>query len=50
LVEPGTQLTLRTFHTGGAALNIAAENTLETKYEGVVSLDSMRTVIKESYR
>ena len=45
--EPGTQLTLRTFHTGGAALNIAAENTLETKYEGVVSLDSMRTVIKE---
>ena len=45
--EPGTQLTLRTFHTGGAALNIAAENTLETKYEGVVSIDSMRTVIKE---
>ena len=45
--EPGTQLTLRTFHTGGAAMNIAAENTLETKYEGVVSFDSMRTVKKE---
>jgi len=45
--EPGTQLTLRTFHTGGAAMNIAAENTLETKYEGVASFDSMRTVKKE---
>jgi DNA-directed RNA polymerase subunit beta' len=45
--EPGTQLTLRTFHTGGAAMNIAAENTLETKYEGLVSFDSMRTVKKE---
>ncbi len=45
--EPGTQLTLRTFHTGGAALNIAAENTLETKYEGVVNFDGMRTVIKQ---
>jgi len=45
--EPGTQLTLRTFHTGGAAMNIAAENTLETKYEGVINFDSMRTVTKE---
>jgi DNA-directed RNA polymerase subunit beta' len=45
--EPGTQLTLRTFHTGGAAMNIAAENTLETKYEGVINFDSMRTVSKE---
>ncbi|MBL7812965.1 MAG: DNA-directed RNA polymerase subunit beta' [Bacteroidetes bacterium] len=46
--EPGTQLTLRTFHTGGAALNIQAENSLETKYEGVVSFDTMRTVTKET--
>jgi DNA-directed RNA polymerase subunit beta' len=45
--EPGTQLTLRTFHTGGTALNIAAENTLETKYDGVVSFDGIRTVTKE---
>ena len=45
--EPGTQLTLRTFHTGGAAMNIAAENTLETKYEGLINFDSMRTVTKE---
>jgi DNA-directed RNA polymerase subunit beta' len=45
--EPGTQLTLRTFHTGGTAMNLAAENSLETKYEGAVSFDSMRTVKKE---
>ncbi len=45
--EPGTQLTLRTFHTGGAAMNIAAENTLETKYDGVINFDSMRTINKE---
>jgi len=45
--EPGTQLTLRTFHTGGTAMNLAAENSLETKYDGVVSFDSMRTVKKE---
>ncbi|MDA1182415.1 MAG: DNA-directed RNA polymerase subunit beta', partial [Bacteroidetes bacterium] len=44
--EPGTQLTLRTFHTGGAAMNIAADNTLVTKYEGSVSFDGMRTVTK----
>jgi DNA-directed RNA polymerase subunit beta' len=46
--EPGTQLTLRTFHTGGAALNIAAENTMDTKYEGIVSFDGMRTVTRTS--
>ena len=46
--EPGTQLTLRTFHTGGAALNIAAENTMDTKYEGIVSFDGMRTVTRIS--
>lgn len=45
--EPGTQLTLRTFHTGGTAMNLAAENSLETKYEGVINFDSMRTVTKE---
>ncbi len=45
--EPGTQLTLRTFHTGGTAMNIAADNSLETKYDGVISFDSMRTVKKE---
>ena len=46
--EPGTQLTLRTVHTGGAALNIAAENTMDTKYEGIVSFDGMRTVTRTS--
>jgi len=46
--EPGTQLTLRTFHTGGAAMNIAADNSLENKYDGIISFDSMRTVRKET--
>ena len=45
--EPGTQLTLRTFHTGGTATNIAAENTLETKYEGIISFDNLKTITKE---
>ena len=45
--EPGTQLTLRTFHTGGTALNIAAENTMDTKYDGVVNFDGMRTVSRD---
>ncbi len=33
--EPGTQLTLRTFHVGGIASNIATENRIITKYDGV---------------
>ena len=45
--EPGTQLTLRTFHTGGVAMNIAAENTLETKYEGIVAFENLKTIKKE---
>ncbi len=45
--EPGTQLTLRTFHTGGAAMNIAAENTMETKYEGVIAFDNLKTIKRE---
>src|SRR4029077_4785733 len=34
--EPGTQLTLRTFHTGGAASGIASESELRAKSDGVV--------------
>ena len=43
--EPGTQLTLRTFHVGGTASHAAAENTLEVKFEGVVEFDSVRTTM-----
>ncbi|MDD3789075.1 MAG: DNA-directed RNA polymerase subunit beta', partial [Petrimonas sp.] len=42
--EPGTQLTLRTFHVGGIASNIAAENSITTKYDGVLEFDELRVV------
>ncbi|MDR0428283.1 MAG: DNA-directed RNA polymerase subunit beta', partial [Dysgonamonadaceae bacterium] len=42
--EPGTQLTLRTFHVGGIASNIATENSLISKYEGILEIDELRTV------
>lgn len=42
--EPGTQLTLRTFHVGGIASNIAAENNITTKYDGILEIDDLRTV------
>ena len=42
--EPGTQLTLRTFHTGGAASTIATESKIVTKFDGVVEFDSVRTI------
>ena len=45
--EPGTQLTLRTFHVGGTASNIAAESTIMAKYEGTIEFENVRTVEKE---
>ena len=42
--EPGTQLTLRTFHVGGTASKISDENQIRTKHEGVVEIDELRTV------
>jgi len=45
--EPGTQLTLRTFHAGGAASVVMAENTLRAKYEGIVEIDDIKTVETE---
>jgi len=42
--EPGTQLTLRTFHVGGVAGSAAVESTLAAKFEGVVQFDGLRTV------
>ncbi len=42
--EPGTQLTLRTFHVGGIASNIATENNVTSKYDGVLEIDELRTV------
>ncbi|PZX18138.1 DNA-directed RNA polymerase subunit beta' [Breznakibacter xylanolyticus] len=42
--EPGTQLTLRTFHVGGTASNITSENSIITKYDGIVEIEELRTV------
>jgi len=42
--EPGTQLTLRTFHVGGTASNIAVSSKLEAKYDGILSIDELRTI------
>ncbi|MDE7392971.1 MAG: DNA-directed RNA polymerase subunit beta', partial [Muribaculaceae bacterium] len=42
--EPGTQLTLRTFHVGGVASNIAAVSTITSRYPGKLEIDELRTV------
>ena len=42
--EPGTQLTMRTFHIGGAASRSAAVNNIEIKSNGVVKLNNIKTV------
>ncbi len=46
--EPGTQLTLRTFHVGGIAGNISEANKLEGKFDGVAEIEDLRTVIGEN--
>jgi DNA-directed RNA polymerase subunit beta' len=42
--EPGTQLTLRTFHVGGVASKGASESRHEAKFGGVIELEEMRTI------
>jgi DNA-directed RNA polymerase subunit beta' len=42
--EPGTQLTLRTFHVGGIAGNVSEENKLIAKFDGKVELEDLKTV------
>jgi len=46
--EPGTQLTLRTFHVGGTASNIAAESSVIAKYNGRIEIEELRTVEKDN--
>jgi DNA-directed RNA polymerase subunit beta' len=45
--EPGTQLTLRTFHIGGTASRISAESTMNAKFGGVIRFENLRTVTLE---
>ena len=42
--EPGTQLTLRTFHVGGIAGNISEENELIAKFDGVTEIEDLKVV------
>ncbi|WP_335966171.1 DNA-directed RNA polymerase subunit beta' [Galbibacter sp. PAP.153] len=42
--EPGTQLTLRTFHVGGIAGNISEENKIITKFKSKIEIEDLKTV------
>jgi DNA-directed RNA polymerase subunit beta' len=42
--EPGTQLTLRTFHVGGTAMSITTESRIVAKYNGIAEVDELRVV------
>ena len=46
--EPGTQLTLRTFHSGGIAGNIVTENTYALPRAGRVEIDELRTIVTDN--
>lgn len=45
--EPGTQLTLRTFHVGGVAGSASVESSLVAKFDGTLQFDGLRTVSTE---
>ncbi|WP_185878314.1 DNA-directed RNA polymerase subunit beta' [Blattabacterium cuenoti] len=42
--EPGTQLTLRTFHVGGTAGNITESSQIRAKYDGIIELEDLKIV------
>ena len=42
--EPGTQLTLRTFHVGGVAGGVATDNSIVSKYDGKLEIEDLRVV------
>ncbi|MEP7377708.1 MAG: DNA-directed RNA polymerase subunit beta' [Chitinophagaceae bacterium] len=46
--EPGTQLTLRTFHVGGVAGSASVESTLLAKFDGTIQFDGLRSVMTEN--
>jgi len=48
--EPGTQLTMRTFHIGGAASSSASVNSIEIKNNGVIRFHNVKTVKNSSKR
>src|SRR5882724_4154993 len=42
--EPGTQLTMRTFHTGGTALNVFKQPQIKSKHDGTIKYNELRVV------
>ena len=46
--EPGTQLTLRTFHVGGVAGGVAADNSIVARYDGRVEIDDLKVIKKQN--
>ncbi|MCU0424518.1 MAG: DNA-directed RNA polymerase subunit beta' [Candidatus Kapabacteria bacterium] len=46
--EPGTQLTLRTFHTGGTASLITAQSNITAKFDGLIQFDRVKTINAET--
>jgi DNA-directed RNA polymerase subunit beta' len=46
--EPGTQLTLRTFHVGGVAGSASVESSLTARFDGTIQFDGLRTVTIEN--
>ena len=46
--EPGTQLTMRTFHIGGAASRAAAESSIQVKNKGSIKLSNAKSVVNSS--
>ncbi len=46
--EPGTQLTMRTFHIGGAASRATAIDSVQVKYSGRMRLHNLKTITKEN--
>ena len=45
--EPGTQLTLRTFHVGGTASNITSQSNVTAKYDGIAEIEELRKKVEE---
>ncbi len=48
--EPGTQLTMRTFHIGGTASRRVEQSSLETRHDGIVKYDTVQSVINKEGR
>ena len=45
--EPGTQLTLRTFHIGGTAARIAEQSQVEARYDGTIKFKNVKTIARK---